>query len=188
MGTRLQWLASVALVAITMGTDGRAVYAQQSTTPQDPSFLIGTWHVTETIYPGSEREYVEVTVRICSPELDGAYVVCRMQSAAEGRRRQSWFMVNQHDGPGSIEFVGIFTNVPYKTVYQGRFLDDGSGIDLLSHQLRPEGMTTGLPQTIRFLSEDEFEWRIAISNQGTPEESAIGIERAVRVSTDTGAH
>jgi hypothetical protein len=176
----------VLLAGIAVGATGPGVEAQQTTVPRDPSFLIGTWHVTETIYPGTEREYVEVSVRACGPELGGAYVVCRMESAAPGRRRESWFLVNQHDGPGSIEFVGILTNVPYKIVYQGAFLSDGSGIDLMSYQVRDGAMTEGLPQTIRFISNDEFEWRIAISDLGTPEESAIGVERAIRVSGGTG--
>ena len=172
-------------LAAGVGAQSTESESQENTfsVPQDPSFLIGTWHITEVIYPGTDREYVEVTVRVCEQELLDLYVVCRMQSNGRGRKRESWFLVNQHAGEGSIEFVGVFTNVPYKTIYQGQFLADGSGIDLQSYQVREDAMTPGTFQTLRFLSEDEFEWRIGITNPGTPEESVIGIERAVRVST-----
>ena len=137
------------------------------------------------IYPGTDREYVEVTVRVCDAELLDLYVVCRMKSSGASRQRESWFLVNQANGPGSIEFVGVFTNVPYKAVYQGRFLSDGSGIDFRQFRIEDGAMIPGTFQTLRFPSEDEFEWRIGITNPRTPEESVIGIERAVRVSRTT---
>ena len=169
-------------LAVAAPVAGQSAPATPAEHPRDPSFLLGTWHVTETLFPGTEREYVETSVRTCERALRDTYVLCKTLASARGRQRETWFLVNQHDGDGSIEMLGVLTNIPGKTLYRGRFLDDGSGIDLRSFELGEESLTPGTHQRLRFTSADEFVWTLGIRDPGTPEESVIGIERAVRVS------
>lgn len=148
-------------------------------------FLIGTWNVTEKIYPGTDREYIETSVRVCTSALMNTYVLCKTLASGRGRQREYWFLVNQPEGGTSIEFIGVGTNYSGKSLYRGEFLADGSGIDLRSYEMEQNALTAGTYQRLRFRSADEFEWTIGITNPGTPEESAIGIEHAVRVSPNS---
>ena len=148
----------------------------------DISFMVGTWHVTEVIYPGEEREYVETSVRSCQWALAGTYVQCHIEGSARGRQRESLWMINQPGGPPNIEILGVFSNIAVKSIYRGQFLPDGSGIDMRNYEIEGDEFKAGTYQRLRFLSAEEFEWHIGIKNPGTADESVIGIERAVRVS------
>lgn len=149
----------------------------------DFSFLVGTWHTTEVIWPGRDNEYVEVSVRVCEWAIKDTYVLCKNHTSSPHGRRETLMMFNAPEGDGTIEMIGIFSNIPQKGIYRGTFLADGSGIDLRNYEIEGDRIIPGRFQRIRFVSPDEFEWHIGIENFNTPEETVIGVERAVRISS-----
>jgi hypothetical protein len=167
---------------------GTTPFAQFEPTPDsahDMSFWVGTWHITEVIYPGRDNEYVEVSVRTCDWSVNRTYVTCRIHGSARGRQRESLWLINQPE-EGHLEILGVFSNIPVKSLYRGEFLPDGSGLDMQNFEITEDALVAGTRQRLRFVSPDEFEWHIGIRNAGTPEETVIGIERAIRVTPRLG--
>jgi hypothetical protein len=181
-------LCGTVVVAPSVAAQNGQVVSGVAGSAADMSFLIGTWNVTETIYPGEEREYVEVSVRSCAWSVADTYTFCRNVASGRGRQRETWFFVDQPGGTPNIEMLGVYSNGTGKFVYRGQFLPDGSGIDLRNHEIGDTAVVAGTYQRLRFRGPDEFVWQIGITNPGTDSEGVIGIETAVRVSTQPLLH
>ena len=71
-------------------------YTGQSQSIQDLDFLIGTWDVTETIFPGAEREYQETGIRTCKYYLNSAFIKCEAETtiSTSGRKRYYVYFIN----------------------------------------------------------------------------------------------
>lgn len=61
----------------------------------DLDFLIGTWEITETILPNSEKQYQERGTRICEYYLNGAFIKCESKtSTSHGKEREYVYLIN----------------------------------------------------------------------------------------------
>ncbi|MEQ9404722.1 MAG: hypothetical protein RIM99_14110 [Cyclobacteriaceae bacterium] len=62
----------------------------------DLDFLIGTWEVVETIYPGTEKEYQEKGTRTCEYYLNGAFIKCESATTdlKRNRKRHYSYVIN----------------------------------------------------------------------------------------------
>jgi len=41
---------------------------------KDLDFLVGSWKVSEVVFPGSDREYIETGARVCGYYLGESYI------------------------------------------------------------------------------------------------------------------
>ncbi len=55
---------------------------------KDLDFLIGTWDIVETIYPGTDKEYRELGVRTCSYYLDDSFIKCESTTIDQRNQRK----------------------------------------------------------------------------------------------------
>jgi len=180
------WRISVALVISV----GLACAARAQTAggfePVPGSFtgvqsFIGEWEVTETLYQGTDREYVERSRRVCEPAIRELYVICRTEASSPNGDREYWWLMNEPE-PGVIEWMSFFSNYPGKGLLRGEILADGAGINLQAFEIEGSTLAAGSHQRIRFRSPDEFEWLVGLDSWDAPASMAFGIERAVRVS------
>jgi len=167
---------------------GASAQAEDAFEPHPGAFtgvrsFIGVWHVTETLYGGTEREYVERSVRVCESAVDDTYVSCRTRATSEHGERAYQWLLNEPE-PGVIEWISVFSNYPGKGLLRGRILGDGSGIDMRAFEIGSEEIEPGSFQRIRFRSPDEFEWEVGLDNPDAAAGSGFAIERAVRVSRE----
>nr|WP_299382562.1 hypothetical protein [Allomuricauda sp.] len=62
----------------------------------DLDFLIGSWKIVETIYPGTERAYQEIGTRNCEYYLNGKFIKCDSETTVQvnGRKRYYSYIIN----------------------------------------------------------------------------------------------
>lgn len=58
---------------------------------KDLDFLIGTWKIVETIYPGTEKEYQEIGTRTCEYYLNGSFIKCESITVDERNQRERFY-------------------------------------------------------------------------------------------------
>nr|WP_298793283.1 hypothetical protein [uncultured Allomuricauda sp.] len=58
---------------------------------KDLDFLIGTWKIVETIYPGTEKEYQEVGTRTCEYYLNGSFIKCESVTVDQRNQRERFY-------------------------------------------------------------------------------------------------
>ncbi|MEM9647432.1 MAG: hypothetical protein AAF969_03055 [Bacteroidota bacterium] len=63
---------------------------------KDLDFLIGSWEVEETIYPGTEKEYQEIGKRTCEYYLNGQFIKCESETVVQknGHKRYYSYVIN----------------------------------------------------------------------------------------------
>lgn len=63
---------------------------------KDLDFLIGSWKIEETIYPGTEKEYQEKGIRICEYYLKGSFIKCESETVVQknGHKRYYSYVIN----------------------------------------------------------------------------------------------
>ncbi len=64
----------------------------------DLDFLIGTWKVVETIYPGTEKEYQELGSRTCEYYLNGSFIKCESKTVDQRNQQERAYayLINYH--------------------------------------------------------------------------------------------
>ncbi|WP_411030678.1 hypothetical protein [Spongiimicrobium sp. 3-5] len=67
-----------------------------SQTIKDLDFLIGSWEVTETVFPGTEKEYEEKGTRNCEYYLNGSFIKCESSTVVSksGKERKYVYLIN----------------------------------------------------------------------------------------------
>ncbi|MEQ8715880.1 MAG: hypothetical protein RIC80_22900 [Cyclobacteriaceae bacterium] len=65
----------------------------------DLDFLIGSWEVTETLYPGTDRTWQENGTRTCEYWLDGQFIKCESVTvdSRNGNQRTYAYFFNYHE-------------------------------------------------------------------------------------------
>lgn len=58
---------------------------------KDLDFLIGTWKIVETIYPGTEKEYQELGTRTCEYYLNGRFIKCESKTIDQRNQRERFY-------------------------------------------------------------------------------------------------
>ncbi len=73
-----------------------ALYAAPAQSIRDLDFMIGSWDITETIFPGTDREYQEKGVRTCSYYLGDQFIKCESETtiSKSGRKRYYAYFFN----------------------------------------------------------------------------------------------
>ena len=61
-------LGTICIVCLSLSTDAQSI--------KDLDFLIGSWEIVETIFPGTDREYQEKGTRTCSYVFNGSFIKC----------------------------------------------------------------------------------------------------------------
>ncbi len=63
---------------------------------KDLDFLIGTWEVEETLYPGTDREYKEKGMRTCEYYLMETFIKCEAETVVSktGKKRAYVYLIN----------------------------------------------------------------------------------------------
>ncbi len=82
---------NVFILALVFSTN-----ASFSQSIKDLDFLIGTWEIVETIYPGTEREYQEKGTRTCAYYLNGSFIKCESETTVQknGKKRYYSYVIN----------------------------------------------------------------------------------------------
>lgn len=62
----------------------------------DLDFLIGSWKIEETIYPGTSKEYQEKGIRVCEYFLNGSFIKCESTTLVQknGKERHYAYVIN----------------------------------------------------------------------------------------------
>lgn len=100
-----------------------AVFFLQKASAQnikDLDFLIGTWQVEETIYPGTDKEYQEKGTRTCSYYLKEAFIKCESvtQVSTSGRERHYVYFITWNERDGFFQAINLAHDFPRPGVFQ----------------------------------------------------------------------
>lgn len=143
----------------------------------------GTWSTQETIFPGTDREYVERGTRVCSSILDGAYIQCTSQSTAKEKLREYLFYINVNHDSDEVEIVGIYGDWNRKNIYSGVFDEAENRLRLRARSHLAGELIDGPINWITFHSSSRgwiwevFRWQDAVGGS----KDFIGIERAAPI-------
>ncbi len=79
---------------------------------KDLDFLVGKWEVSEIVYAGTDREYIETGDRECSYYLDGSYIKCETQGVRKGRNRSYTFLINYDSEKKYFRLLSLSSDYP----------------------------------------------------------------------------
>lgn len=87
---------------------------------KDLDFLIGSWKVEETIYPGTEREYKEKGIRTCSYYLKDAFIKCESQTtvSTSGKERHYVYFITWNHMDGFFHAINLAHDFPRPGIQQ----------------------------------------------------------------------
>ncbi|MEP1095164.1 MAG: hypothetical protein ABJG78_08645 [Cyclobacteriaceae bacterium] len=86
---------------------------------KDLDFLIGSWDVLETIYPGTEKEYQENGTRVCEYYLNGSFIKCESSTvvSTSGKKRMYAYVINYDKREDCFRATNLADDFPL----QGQF-------------------------------------------------------------------
>ncbi len=79
---------------------------------QDLNFLVGKWEVSEIVYAGTDKEYIETGSRECGYYLDGSYIKCETQGLRKGRDRWYTFLINYDSNEKYYRILSLSSDYP----------------------------------------------------------------------------
>jgi len=87
---------------------------------KDLDFLIGTWEVEETIYPGTDKEYKEKGIRTCSYFLNDAFIKCEAITivSTSGKERHYGYYITWNHMDGFFQAVSLAHDFPRPGIHQ----------------------------------------------------------------------
>ena len=91
----------------------------------DLDFLIGTWKIEETIYPGTEREYQEIGTRTCEYYLNGSFIKCESSTVVQknGKKRHYAYVINYDKRENCFRATNMANDFPLQGQFKW-FLDE----------------------------------------------------------------
>jgi len=86
---------------------------------KDLDFLIGSWDVLETIYPGTDRAYQEKGTRVCEYYLNGSFIKCESSTvvSTSGKKRFYAYIINYDSREDCFRATNFANDFPL----QGQF-------------------------------------------------------------------
>ncbi len=86
---------------------------------KDLDFLIGTWNVEETIYPGTKKAYQEKGTRTCEYYLNGSFIKCESETVVQknGKKRYYAYLINYDQSENCFHATNLANDFPL----QGQF-------------------------------------------------------------------
>ncbi len=74
-------------------------FSSQAQNIRDLDFLIGSWEITETLYPGTDRTWQENGTRTCEYWLDGQFIKCESVTvdSRNGNQRTYAYLFNYYE-------------------------------------------------------------------------------------------
>lgn len=142
---------------------------------KDLDFLIGTWDVSEVVFPGTSREYVETGVRECAYYLNENYIKCETNGIRKGRKRQYTFLFNYRKDEKKFRLLKLSSDFPGQSIKSWEIKPDLKLIfeeDVAGEQFISD---------ISFEDRDKIIWRgWSPKNGKNPELQLIFREEAVR--------
>lgn len=81
-------------------------------------FLIGTWDVSEVIYPGSDKEYIEAGTRTCEYDVDGTYIKCVTNAKSKYGERSLFMFFNYDNDFNKYIVTTLFSNLSFQGKYE----------------------------------------------------------------------
>lgn len=87
---------------------------------RDLDFLIGRWHIDETILPGQAREYRERGTRECRYELGGAFIRCDSETtiSTSGRKREYAYLISYDEKGNCFWATALASDFPRHALHQ----------------------------------------------------------------------
>ncbi|MEQ9298204.1 MAG: hypothetical protein RIF33_06565 [Cyclobacteriaceae bacterium] len=81
---------------------------------KDLDFLIGSWEITETLYPGTERTWQEKGRRTCEYWLDGQFIKCESVTIDQRNNNQRTYayLFNYHEKEGCFLVTSVAHDFP----------------------------------------------------------------------------
>lgn len=79
---------------------------------KDLDFLIGKWEVSEIVYAGTDKEYIETGSRECAYHMDGSWIKCETMGKRHGRDRSYTFLINYHPEKEYFQFLSFSSDYP----------------------------------------------------------------------------
>ncbi len=91
---------------------------------EDLDFLIGTWEVEETIFPGRDNEYQEKGTRTCAYYLNGSFIKCEASTVVThtGKKRAYAYYINYDQKEDCFWATNFANDFPLHGLHQW-FLD-----------------------------------------------------------------
>lgn len=80
-------------------------------------FLLGTWKVSEVIYPGTDKEFVETGTRTCSYFVADTYIQCKTESTNKYRDRTYVMMINYEEEYEKYIVTTSFSDHDFQGIY-----------------------------------------------------------------------
>lgn len=81
---------------------------------KDLDFLIGSWEVEETLYPGTEKEYKEKGIRTCEYYLMNAFIKCEAETTVSktGKSRSYVYLINYNKWEKYYQAINFSNDYP----------------------------------------------------------------------------
>ena len=89
-----------------------AFYNADAQSIKDLGFLIGKWEVSEIVYAGTDKEYIETGSRECAYYMDGSWIKCETMGKRHGRDRSYTFLINYHPEKKYFQFLSLSGDYP----------------------------------------------------------------------------
>lgn len=96
------------ILTIAVGIMATSTLCGQSI--KDLDFLVGTWDVSEVVYPGSDREYVETGKRVCGYYLGDSYIKCETNGIRKGKERSYTFLFNYEKSEDRFRLIKLHSD------------------------------------------------------------------------------
>ncbi|MCE7995557.1 MAG: hypothetical protein HEP71_26500 [Roseivirga sp.] len=81
---------------------------------RDLDFLIGTWQVEETLYPGTDKEYKEKGMRTCEYYLGDSFIKCEAETTVSktGKNRMYVYLINYNKWGEYYQAINFSNDYP----------------------------------------------------------------------------
>ncbi len=125
---------------------------------KDLNFLIGKWKVEETMFPGTERSYLERGIRTCEYFLDNSFIHCETQTtnSKTGKQRTYAYLINYDYDLGCFTAAVIANDFPKIGIDQWHLNKKAKEIRIVSPRaVKPDRFFRGV---LSYDDRDQLVW------------------------------
>lgn len=126
---------------------------------QDMDFLIGTWDVLETIYPGTDRAFQEKGTRVCEYYLKDTMIKCesRTNLSTSGRERVYVYLIKYNSRAENFTAINFAHDFPLHGYFRWNL--DMESEEIVFNSPRSVNDDQFVRGTISFENRDRLVWR-----------------------------
>ncbi len=165
------------IVTITLLSTSQVL---QSQSIKDLDFLIGKWEVSEVVYPGTDKEYIEKGTRTCEYILQDTYIQCTTNGNRHGKDRSYQWSINFDKKTKHFIYTSTWSDYDFRGTYEIRLNAEKSELKVIP--VYEPGEDAFSRSTINFADKDHLIWTGWNSAfEGEPKWVKLYVEEAKRV-------